>query len=124
MDTFTQAMLLVANIYNSDHGNAFLPDHLNGDGSPQDHLAFAIEQGLVNIHEEYIHLSASGNNLMITLTRPMEHITSKIRDAIHFIRGGITQDADDNTLSQMDRMNHMVSQAVVFNRGNYSNEPK
>lgn len=124
MDTFTQAMLLVAYIYNSEDGKAFLPDNLNEDSSMQDHLAYANSQGLVTIDEEYIYLTSKGDEVMQTLGLPMKHVTTKIVDAIQFIIGGLIQDADKETLKQMDRMQHMVSQAIFHNRENYSNEPK
>ena len=39
---------------------------------------------------------------------PMKHVT-KIVDAIQFIIGGLIQDADKETLKQMDRMQHMIT---------------
>ena len=90
----------------------------------QDHLVFALSQGLVTIDGEYISLSSKGDEVMQALGLPMKHVTNKIVDAVHFIQGGLIQDADKETLKQLDRMNHMVSQALVHNRGNYSNEPK
>lgn len=124
MDTFTQAMLLVADIYNSENGNAWLPDHLNKDGSMQDYLAFASEQGLLYITDEYIYLSTKGDNMMQKLGLPMQHTNRKIYAGIQHIVDKLIGNADKETLKQIDRLKHMISQAIMHNKGNYTPHTK